>query len=173
MSIASCSKCYNSNNNPEKSPKSKDYRHGTIRGSTPPSTEYFIPHWTRQPRDNEELCQWPDEECCEGRGNIFHRLPETEYPSLTFEWYYFLHNRLFCGFSYRREHHKTKKSDSNEPDRRNRSKERTDNPENEIHEEEGLYGILSESILSHYHSSDDKSYTRESQDDSPDFYRYE
>ncbi len=124
--------------------------------------------WTREPRDNEELCEWANHECGEWGSYILHGLSESKYSSLTFEWYYFLQHGLFACLSNRREEHEYKKTQSHEPYRWNGGEYYTGCPHDEVHEQEGFDRIFTETIFRDEHATCDESGTCDGEDNSPD-----
>lgn len=97
--ITPCGKCNKGHDESNDSCEDEYDGHGSIWSCTPPSTEYLIPVWTREARNDEELCEWTNHECSEWRSDILHRLPESKYSSLAFEGYHFLHDSLFTCLS--------------------------------------------------------------------------
>ena len=124
--------CDESHDESDDSCEDKYDSHGPIWSCTPPSTEYLMATWTREPRNNQKLCEWTDHERGEWRGDILHRLSESKYSSLAFERYYFLHYGLFSRFDNRWKHHKKEKSKSYYPNWRNDRKQYACYPYNKI-----------------------------------------
>ncbi len=124
--------------------------------------------WTREPRDDEELCEWTNHKRGERRGHILHRLSESKYSSLAFEWYHFLQDRLFTCLGNRRDKHECKKPKTHEPYRWNGREYDTCCPHDEIHEEKGFDRIFTESVFGDEHTSGDESSTCDGEDNSPD-----
>lgn len=141
-SITFCLECDDGDYESEESCSDEYECHRTIWSSAPPSTEYIRSLRTREPWDDEKLCEWSDHECCERRGDIFERLPESKNPSLTFERDDLLEYCLFTCLSNRTYHHPEKHTDSSQDDTRHHRESRTYAPSYEIHDEECLHRIF-------------------------------